>query len=104
NRRPRRMNQFLSKCTFRHLLAAATLALVPPAFAATCNSTGSGNWNAAIWSCAGGPGVNDDVVINNGHVVTLNVNTANLASVTINNGGTLRGDGTGKVLTASKGG
>jgi hypothetical protein len=98
------MNHSLFMFTFRRLLAVAMLAQVPSAFAAICNSTGSGNWNAAIWSCAGGPGVNDDVVINNGHVVTLNVNTANLASVTINNGGTLRGDGTGKILTASKGG
>ena len=44
------MNHYLFKCTYRHLLAAAMLAQVPSAFAAICNSTGTGNWNAAFWS------------------------------------------------------
>lgn len=29
----------------------------------TCTTTGSGDWSAAIWSCPGGPGSGDDVII-----------------------------------------
>lgn len=73
------------------LLAAA---LAPAAHAATCTSNGAGiNWNtAANWTCAPAP-VNKvpaaaDIVIINSNM-TVNANTANLASVTINNGFTL---------------
>jgi hypothetical protein len=30
---------------------------------ATCTSTASGDWSGAIWSCPGGPGSGDDVII-----------------------------------------
>ena len=60
----------------------------------TYNSIASGNWNStSTWSPAGVPGSveGDVVVINTGHIVTLNVSPSNtLASVTVNNGGTLR--------------
>jgi len=38
----------------------------------TKTSTGSGAWNAAIWSPSGTPGQDDDVTIAAGHVVTKN--------------------------------
>jgi hypothetical protein len=59
----------------------------------TYNSIASGNWNStSTWLPAGVPGSveGDVVVINTGHTVTLNVSPTNtLASVTVNNGGTL---------------
>lgn len=77
------------------------------AFAATCTSQASGNWNAtATWTGCGGsglPGANDSVVVANTHTVTLNVNSATLVAVTVNGGGTLQGDNTGKVLTVGAG-
>jgi hypothetical protein len=39
---------------------------------ATCTSTASGDWSADIWSCPGGPGSGDDVVI--AHDVDLSTN------------------------------
>lgn len=55
-------------------------------WAATCTSLGSGNWNnAATWSCAAVPLAGDDVVIANGHTVTVNT-AAVCRDVTINNG------------------
>jgi len=51
---------------------SAPAALAAPS--AVCISTGSGNWSAAIWSCAGGPTINDIVIINDGHTVTLDTN------------------------------
>lgn len=73
--------------------------------AALCTSQSSGNWNvAARWSCNRVPINNDDVTIANGHTVTLNVDSANLGTLTINAGGVLQGDGTGKVLTVGKDG
>lgn len=59
-------------------------------FAVTKTSTGSGNWNTAgTWSPSGVPANGDAVIIATGHNVTLNVNTTNLLSITINAGGTL---------------
>jgi len=46
----------------------------PRALAATCTSTGTGNWNvAATWTGCGGttPGASDDVIIGTSHTVTL---------------------------------
>lgn len=63
------------------VLAVAALALVPalPAHAATCTSLSTGAWNnAGRWSCPGVPGAADDVIIADGHTITLNT------SVTIN--------------------
>jgi hypothetical protein len=60
------------------------------AVAATCNSTGGGNWNAiARWTCGHVPLATDDVFVLNTHTVTID--TAALAqSVTVNTGGILR--------------
>ncbi len=60
----------------------------------TYTSIASGDWNnPSTWSPAGVPGsVEGDVaIIAAGHTVTLNISPTNtLASVTVNNGGTLR--------------
>lgn len=61
----------------------------------TCTSTGTGTWdssNTILWSCARVPLDTDDVVIANGHTVTLGV-TQTTANLTIQNGGTLKGAG-----------
>ncbi|MGE0590324.1 MAG: beta strand repeat-containing protein, partial [Cyclobacteriaceae bacterium] len=59
---------------------------------------GSGNWSSttlnAPWAGGVVPVAGQTVTINNGHIVTLNVNTAaTLTSITINSGGTLRTTG-----------
>ena len=73
--------------------------------AALCTSLSSGNWNVAgRWSCGNVPVNGDDVTIANGHTVTLNVNSANLGTLTINAGGILQGDGTGKLLSVGQDG
>lgn len=61
------------------LLAAGTQA-------ATCTSTGSGNWGTvATWSCGAVPVAGDDIVIANGHTVSVNVAAVG-RDLTINNG------------------
>src|SRR5690242_3697114 len=83
------------------------LAIIAPGAlsAATKTSAASGNWGtAATWSPAGVPANNDLVIIATGTTVTLNVNTSNIASVEIQAGAVLQGDGTGKTLTMGKGG
>ncbi|MCB9056245.1 MAG: T9SS type A sorting domain-containing protein [Chitinophagales bacterium] len=48
-------------------------------------STGSGNWNSGgLWSPTGTPGNGDVVIIASGHTVTVNSNTSNLSSLTVN--------------------
>lgn len=76
-------------------LVVMTAALPGAVWAATCTSTGTGTWNSSntiLWSCARVPLATDDVVIANGHTVTLGV-TQTTANVTIQNGGTLQGGG-----------
>ncbi|MEJ5308332.1 MAG: G8 domain-containing protein [Anaerolineae bacterium] len=68
----------------------------PVVLAYSCTSTGTGDWNAiATWTNCNGtiPQNGDDVTIQSGHTVTVNVNTATLNSLTVN--GTLRFDNTG---------
>lgn len=61
-------------------------------FAATRTSTGTGNWNTpALWTGGIVPVAGDDVIIASGHTVTLDVNSPNLLTLTVN--GTLRLDG-----------
>jgi hypothetical protein len=55
-------------------------------YAITKTSTGSTNWGtASTWSPSGVPAAGDDVVIANGHTVTVNV-AAVCSTLTINNG------------------
>lgn len=61
-------------------------------FAATRTSTGTGNWNTpSLWTGGIVPVAGDDVIIASGHTVTLNLNSPNLLTLTVN--GTLRLDG-----------
>lgn len=58
--------------------------------AQTITSTGSGLWSApATWSNGFVPTNVDNVVIANGHTVTIDITTATAATVTVNNGGIL---------------
>ncbi|MCX7840817.1 MAG: hypothetical protein N2559_15385 [Anaerolineae bacterium] len=73
-----------------------------PVLAADCVSAGSGNWSSAsTWTGCNSeiPQDGDNVAIASGHIVTVNITTSHLASVTVN--GTLRFDnsGTGKTMT-----
>ena len=60
---------------------------VPTASAAVCTSTGTGNWSsAATWSCGYVPGPSDDAMIADGTTVTLDLASATVNSLTINDG------------------
>ena len=85
---------------------ALLLLLAPAAFGATCTSLGDGNWsNTGNWSCGAVPTVADDVVIDNGDDVTVNVANAVARNVTFN-GGTANNMsltiGSGNTLTVSQ--
>ena len=66
---------------------------------ATVTSVGSGNYNTGgTWDSGSRPGSGDDVIIDNGHTVTL-VQPENANSLTVNTGGIYDGDG--NILTVS---
>ncbi len=78
------------------LVLVLSLAGAAPAEAANCASKQSGNWSVSgTWkSCGGGsPQGGDTVTITD--AVTLNTNTASLASLTVAAGGSLNDDGVG---------
>jgi len=52
----------------------------PVRAAVVCTSTANGDWDGAIWSCAGGPTADDNIVIR--HDVTLNADKS-IASLSI---------------------
>jgi MSHA biogenesis protein MshQ len=86
------------------LLLWLTLAWSGCALAATCTSLNSGNWNTgATWSCGQIPQDSDNVVIANTHTITLDANSKEIGSLTINAGGTLQGNNTGTTLIMSAG-
>lgn len=83
-------------------IALTTVVLFSATFlnAATKTATANGNWSAAGTWLGGVPAAGDDVVIPSGIIVTLNTNTATIASLSVT--GTLRiGDGTARVITVS---
>ena len=59
--------------------------------ATTYTSTATGNWSTQVWSPVGTPGVLDDVVIADGHTVTIDQNVS-IANLTV-------GGGTSGILT-----
>ncbi|MCX7987791.1 MAG: hypothetical protein N2662_12710 [Bacteroidales bacterium] len=70
------------------LLIMLALLLYNRIWAATITSAGTGNWSApTTWVGGVVPGVNDDVIIANGHQITVNVN-AFCNTLTINTGAT----------------
>lgn len=85
-------------------LLAVLLVLLPNAAkaapSATKTSTGSGNWNTAgSWSPSGVPANGDDVIIAAGHNVTVDVNTNNLNSLTVNGTLTVGNNATNRTVT-----
>lgn len=72
-------------------LALVSIAYAMPSFAVTYYSTGNGYWNtAATWSPAVVPGVNDTVIIKNGHTITVNTDLlAGAGEITVEYGGIL---------------
>ena len=84
------------------VVGLATLSTPKPALAVTITSAQSGNWDSvSTWVGGVVPQAGEDVIIAAGHTVTVNVNTASLASITVN--GTLRFDnsGIGKSMTVT---
>ena len=75
-------NSFVSR---RAVILMALACLTSFSVNATTNtSTGSGDWNnAAIWDQGHVPLAGEDVIVANGHVVNLNINTTLLSSITI---------------------
>ena len=68
-------------------LLAGSLGLLPvrKVAAATCTSTKTGNWtDSAMWDC-GTPGANDDIVVADGHTVTIDTDVS-VASITVGQG------------------
>lgn len=71
-----------------------------------CVSNGTGNWNTAgTWSCGHVPSSSDIVIINNGHIVTLDTNGAAYQLI-VGGGtsGTLTQDATPRTLSVGAGG
>jgi hypothetical protein len=81
------------------------------ASAANRYAVASGNWTSTgVWSsasCAGASGAsvpanNDDVVICGGRTVTVDANTNNLRSLSVQAGAVLQGDGAGRALRGGR--
>ena len=71
--------------------------------ATTYTSTATGNWSTQAWSPVGTPGATDDVVIADGHTVTIDQNVS-IANLTVGGGtsGILTFDATtGRAVTVS---
>jgi len=81
-------------------LALVLLVTATVVNAATKTATANGNWSAPGTWIGGVPAATDDVIIPTGIIVTLNVNTASIATLNIT--GTLRlGDGTARIITVT---
>ena len=71
----------------------------------TFTSTGSGNWNTpGTWDLGVVPVANADVVIASGMTVSIDVNTANLKTVTIQSTAILQGSGSFTLSLGASGG
>lgn len=69
--------------------------------AATCTSTGTGNWsNTGTWSCSAVPTSSDDVVVASGHTITVDTNAV-ARSILVNATGILNMSGS-NILTVSQ--
>ncbi len=88
-----------------HLLAVSFILAMAPTMliaATITSSTTGGDWgSASTWLGGSVPGSGDDVIIDG--TVTLDANTALLASVTINAGKTLRNNGAEHVISLAGG-
>lgn len=70
--------------------------------AITKTSLGSGNWNTGSnWIPTGVPATGDAVIIAAGHTITINTNTSNLSSLTINGTVIIGNNNTNRTITVS---
>ena len=70
--------------------------------ATTKTSTGSGNWSSSTsWSPSGAPANGDAVVIQSGHTITVNTNTNDLLSLTVNGTLTIGNNNTDRIVTVT---
>jgi hypothetical protein len=79
-------------------------AFTQSAWAATCTSKATGNWNAAgTWNCTAGttPATGDTVIIASPHTVSLNNSDRTAAALTINVGATLDDDNQNLTITGN---
>lgn len=82
------------------LLILLVALLAGQAMATTCTSNASGDWKDNVWtpsnpcnSGSSGPAAGSNVVIANGTNVKVDSSPPTVANITINSGGTLRGNG-----------
>ena len=69
------------------IILAVALSPMIPVSVDVCTSTGTGNWSATgTWSCGHLPTASDDVMIANGTIVTFDLPSATVSSLTINDG------------------
>jgi hypothetical protein len=88
------------------LTAVVALVCASTGLAATVTTAGSGNWNSttadAPWPGGTVPAAGSDIIIANGHTVTVTANvTANPATITINSGGQLTVGGFNLTVTGA---
>ncbi len=70
--------------------------------AVTKTSAGTGSWNTAgTWNPSGVPANGDDVIIAAGHIITIDANTNNLASLTISGTLTIGNNNTNRTVTVA---
>ncbi|HMU47025.1 MAG TPA: G8 domain-containing protein [Chitinophagaceae bacterium] len=70
--------------------------------AITKTSAGNGNWaTGSNWIPAGVPATGDDVIIAAGHTITINTNTSDLSSLTINGTLVIGNNNTNRTVTVS---
>lgn len=84
------------------VVSVSLLYLIRPAYAATCNSTGTGNWsNISTWSCGHVPISTDDVSILTGHTVSYDGSSTVLSLTTAGTGTLSFNDSANRSLTVS---
>ena len=84
------IKNIITKLILTGMIVMLALAVLPvaPALAANCTSQAvNGNWSAiGSWSCGRVPLASDDVVIANGNIITLDVPSATVNSLSIADG------------------
>ena len=80
-------NVMVKKLYFLAIMIILVVASTSKLNATDYVSNKTGNWaTTTVWTPTGTPGVNDNVTIANGHTITLNTTTINIASLTIGGG------------------
>lgn len=99
---------FFSKKKFNSGVSRTILLIVffflftAASFSITYTSISSGNFNnSAIWSPAGVPTATDNIVVANGHQVTLVSSPTTINNITVNSGGVLFDNNNGLIVTGN---